>query len=339
MPDTGTLDKYFDEYADWEEVNNLANEIFKEGHLDLIDDLILLIMPIFNMTYYKHIRSLDDRFYAKEDLLQDAITECYRDMKLHWDKYILIDNYPKYFERIALNIMVNAVHGYHAHYNNTELNPDINYELTSSKESFEAVDVRMIRKSIPKEILNLTKRLASYRGKYAKILGLLVTEIYENDGANLEGLKSRFRVVGIYDEVFEMLYNHVLYLHKLSYNYMKSVMKGNYRMKLRIEDIIRRYESPTYEILANNYSDSIIPEIFAEFGPDIAKKFVRTFSGQKVVVPDYQQFCDDLLGGTVYALARGNKDNLYQIASDNKLPYRTLSRMFDKVEKYYGGKE
>ena len=167
---------------------------------------------------------------------------------------------------------------------------------------------------------------------------MIIDEIYENNNPEAKSLRSRLKVIGIYEDTYEVLSNHVIYLHKLAYNYQKSLLKGNTRMQLRIEDMIKRNESPTYEILSNNFGESIIPEIFAEFGPDVAKKFVRTFSGQEVKVPDYQQFCDDLLGGTVYSLARGDKQNLYQIALDNKLPYRVLARMFDKVAKFYGGK-
>lgn len=332
------LSPYLDSTVEYEKINELGNYIFKEGHLDYIDDLLLLVLPILHITYYKQIQRLDDRFYAKEDLLQDAIMEIYNDMRLHWDKYIFIDNYPKYFEAISRNVMVNAVHRHHSYYSNVEFNADLNYDLNSSKASFDSVEAKILNDSINSEIMVMTRFLASKRGKYAKVLDLLITEIYENNNLEAENLKSRFRVIGIHDREFKVLHNHVLYLHKLSYNYQKSIMKGNQRMKLRIDDMLKRYESPTYEILSNNYGDSIIPEIFAEFGPDIAKKFVRTFSGQEVVVPNYQDFCDDLLGGTVYTMARGNKDNLYEIAKDNKLPYRVLLRMFNKVEKFYGGK-
>lgn len=108
-------------------------------------------------------------------------------------------------------------------------------------------------------------------------------------------------------------------------------------MVLRMDDILKRYESPTYGILSENYSDSLIPELYAELGPDLAKRFVKVFSGRTVKVPDYRDFCDDLLGGIVYSIADGDKEKLYQVAADNDLSYRSLSRMFDKASKYING--
>lgn len=339
MSEVGSLPYYLDSYSDWGEVNRKCNYVFKEGHLDEIDDLIPLILPILNITYYKQVRWLDDRLYAKEDLIQDTIMTIYMDMKLRWDKYIDIDNYPRYFEKIARNVMIKNVHKLHSYYSIVELDPDLNYNMNSAKVSYESVEAHMIKSTISSEILNMTKRLASYRGKYAKILLLIVEEVYEKDNPETANLKSRLKVVGISEKTYELLYNHVLYLHKLAYNYQKSIMKGNHRMRLRIEDILRRYESPTYEILATNYSDSIIPEVYAEFGDEVTRKFVKTFSGKTIEVPDYQKFCDDLLGGTVYAIAKGDRNNLYQFAADNGMSFRTLARIFDKVAKFYGGKQ
>lgn len=335
MSSSNLLDEYLDSPIDWARINNLGNYIFKEGHLDSIDDMIVLILPIINVVYYKQIRWLDDRFYAKEDLLQDSIIEIYNDMKMHWDKYIEIDNYPKYFEKIARNVMINAVHKHHSYYSNVELNCDLNYNTNNSQVSYDLVETNMIRSNINSDILNMTRRLASFRGKYSKVLDLLITEIYDSDSPELDSLRSKLRVLGVTDSLYKMLYNHVLYLHKLSYNYQKCILKGNRRMELRIKDIISRYEDPTYEILVNSYSDSIIPEIYAEFGSDFTRKFVRTFSGQEVVVPEYQDFCDTLFGGTIYSIAKGDRSNLYRFASDNGFSFRTVARIFDKVAKFY----
>lgn len=339
MSGEGNLNSYLDSYSNWSELNALCGRVFKEGHLDEIDDLIPLIVPILNIAYYKYVRWLDDGFYAKEDLIQDTLIVIYKDMKLRWDKFIVVENYPRYFEQIARHIMVKNVHSLHSYYRSVELDPDLNYNMSSAKVSYENVEVRMIASSIEEEILNMTKRLARCRGRYSKILLLMVEDMYEKEESESSNLRSKLKVIGISDKTYELLRNHVKYLHKLAYNYQKSIMKGNHRMKLRIEDIIRRYESPTYEILATNYSDSIIPEVYAEFGADVTRKFVKTFSGKTIEVPDYQKFCDDLLGGTVYSIAKGDRNNLYQFAADNGMSFRTLARIYDKVEKFYGGKK
>lgn len=102
----------------------------------------------------------------------------------------------------------------------------------------------------------------------------------------------------------------------------------------RMNGIIDRFEDVTYKMLSVNYYDSIIPEIYAEFGAEFAKKFVRTFSGRTIQVPEYQNFCDDLLGGVILALAKGDRANLYQIAEEYDMPYKTLARIYNKAIKY-----
>lgn len=333
----GSLDPFLDSTVDWSKINTISFDIFKYGNFDKIDELLVLILPLINITYYKHARWLDDRNYAKEDLIQDAILEIYKDIKFRWDKYINIDNYPKYFETVARNVMINLVHAHHNYYKTAEFSPDLNYDLNSTQESFGFAEVRILKEEFDNNLLETTRRLANCRKKHSKILNKLITEIYINKNIDALNIKSKLRVLGIDRVQFDLLYEHVFYLHRLSYNYHMSIMKGNEKMRIRIEEVIRRYESPTYEVLARNYSDSIIPELFAELGPDLTKKVVRVFSGRTMKVPDYRDFCDDLLGGTIYSLAGGDKSNLYKIASDNNLPYRALSRIYDKVAKYKEG--
>ena len=335
----GTLDPHLNSQVNWSRINELGNLIFKEGKFEKIDEILVLILPLLNITYYKYVSWLDDRHYAKDDLIQDALLEIYTDIKFRWDKYIIVDNYPKYFETIAKNIMVNLVHAHHNYYKTTELDPETQYERVSYNDSYELTEAKLLKDALLKGILDTTRRLANCRKNQSKILNRIITEVYVEGNAEALNLKSKLRVLGIDRAQFDFLYDHVLYLHRFSYNYHKSLIRGRENMRLRLEEVIGRYESSTYEILATNYGDSIIPELFAEFGPDVTKRIVRIFSNRNLRVPDYRNFCDDLLGGTVYSLAGGDKSNLYKIAVDNNLSYRTLSRMYDKVAKFKEGKQ
>lgn len=336
----GSLEPYLDTYPDWVKINELGNSIFKQGNFELIDELTVELLPIINIVYYKSIKRLDDRYYAREDLIQDTLLEIYKDIKYRWDKYILVDNYPKYFESISRNVMVNLVHYHHKYYKEkSEFNPDINYGLIGQDNHFEIAEAEILKKEVSASILALTRKLATFRRKHAKILSKIIDEIYLNDNVQCLNLKSKLRVLGVDKEQFEFLREHVFYLHRFSYNYYRASIGGKSKMILRMDDVIKRYESPTYAVLAENYSDSLIPEIYAELGPDVAQRFIKIFSGRTLKVPDYRDFCDDLMGGTIYSMARGDKDNLYKIAADNNLSYKTLSRIFDRAKKQiYGGK-
>ena len=122
-------------------------------------------------------------------------------------------------------------------------------------------------------------------------------------------------MLGISNTLFSFYCEHVRYAYKLSYNYHYANLKGKEKMMKRISETIGRFEDVTYKMIAENYYDTILPEIYAEFGADGAKKFVKTFSNRTIQVPDYKNFCDTLLGGIVLALVDGDRSNLYNKAS------------------------
>lgn len=334
MNDTPTYDSYLFTTCNPEEITRLSKVVFVEGHLEKLDDLLLAILPLANVVYYKSIRKLDDREYAKEDLISDAILTLYQDMSLRWDKYIHIESYYSYYCRILSNTMINLVHGYHNYYYSSE---ELDYEIKriddNEPTAYEYAEFYMMRRAVKKNIIDTARRILKCRYVNTNLLLNILKCIYE-DKSGLDSLKTRVRVLGISNELFSFYCDHVTYVYRLSYNYQYAMIGGKHKMVSRISDVIDRYEDITYKMLSANYYDSIVPEIYAEFGPDIAKKFIRTFSGRTVTVPVYKDFCDNLLGGVVLNLAKGDRSNLYRIAEEYNIPYKTLSRIYNKAIKY-----
>lgn len=318
------------------EIIELSKVVFIEGHLDKIDDLIVAILPLANLIYYKYIRSLDDREYAKEDLISDAVLRLYQDMTLRWDKYIHVESYYDYYSTVLRNGMIGLVHGYHNYYSVDELDPDnIKIDDTSStyQEDYNTVELRMVRASIKKNAIELSERILKCRRVNTNLL-LNIFRIKYVEKSDLNSLRSRVRVLGISTTLFNFYCEHVDYVYRLAYNYQFATLGGRDTMINRISSIVDRFEDVTYRMLSTTYYDSIIPEIYAEFGADITKRFVRTFSNRTVQVPDYNNFCDDLLGGVILTLANGDKSNLYRVAEEYQIPYKSLARIYNKAIKY-----
>ena len=317
-----------------DEIIRLSNIVFTEGHLEKIDDLIVAILPLANIIYYKYIRCLDDREYAKEDLISDAILRLYQDMTLRWDKYIRVESYYDYFSTILKNGMIGLVHSYHNYYSVDELDVEnFNIDEVSTCEEYDKVEMKLVKESIKNNVLDTARKILSCRAVNTKLL-LNILDIKYVDKSDLDSLRTRVRVLGISTTLFNFYCEHVDYVYKLSYNYQYAKLGGRDKMVQRISNIIDRFEDVTYKMLSTKYYDSIIPEIYAEFGADVAKKFVKTFSGRTVHVPEYRDFCDDLLGGVVLTLADGDRSNLYRVAEEYQIPYKTLSRIYNKASKY-----
>lgn len=316
-----------------EEIVNLSNIVFVEGHLDRLDDLLVAILPLANIIYYRYIKYLDDREYAKEDLISDAVLRLYQDMSLRWDKYIHIESYYEYFSQVLRNGMIGLVHGYHNFY----ITDDLDLESTACDEvidnTYEEVETRMLRASVKKSILETAERILKCRAVNTNLL-LNIFRAKYIEKSDLDSLRSRVRVLSISTALFNFYCEHVDYVYKLSFNYQYAILGGRSNMISRISNTIDRFEDVTYRTLSTNYYDSIIPEIYAEFGADVAKKFVRTFSGRTVQVPDYKDFCDDLLGGIVLTLADGDRSNLYRVAEERDIPYKVLARIYNKAIKF-----
>lgn len=319
--------------CDPDEIVSLSKIVFVEGHLEKIDDLLVAILPLANIIYYKHIKYLDDGEYSKEDLISDAILRLYQDISLRWDKYIYIDNYYDYFSTLLRNGMINLVHSYHNYYIQDELDPESTAFSESDSTAYSRVEVKILEESIHKNILDTARRILRARRVNTNLL-LKILDCKYLDKSGLDSLKSRVKVIGISNNLFNFYCEHVDYVYKLAYNYQYALLGGRQSMISRISSTIDRFEDITYKILSTNYYDSIIPEIYAEFGSDVANKFVRTFSGRSVQVPVYRDFCDDLLGGAVLALANGDKSNLYRIADEYNISYKTLARIYNKASKF-----
>lgn len=319
--------------CDYEKINELSKVVFVEGHLEKLDDLMLVLLPLVNAIYYKCIRSLDDREYAKEDLISDAALSLYQDMYLRWDKYIHIEAYYAYYSRVISNTMIGLVHKYHNFYSIE----DVDLELVSLEEpnatTYDLIESRLLRESLQKDILDTAAHIIQCRPVNTNLLLRIFNCIYV-EKSGLESLKSRVRVLGISNTLFSFYCEHVRYAYKLSYNYHYANLKGKEKMMKRISETIGRFEDVTYKMIAENYYDTILPEIYAEFGADGAKKFVKTFSNRTIQVPDYKNFCDTLLGGIVLALVDGDRSNLYTVAEEYGIPYKTLSRIYNKASKY-----
>lgn len=320
------------------EITRMSKVVFVEGHLDRLDDLLLTILPLVNLVYYKSIRCLDDREYAKEDLISDAIVSLYHDMSLRWDKYIHIESYYSYYSQILKNTMIELVHKYHNYYSYEEADLESERFDEASQDDYEDVEFDILKESINHSIHDTSVRILKCRKVNTNLLLNIFNCTYvEKEG--LDNLRSRVRVLGISNNLFTFYCDHVNYVYRLANNYQYAVLGGNQKMMSRISNTIDRFEDITYSMLSMEYYDSIIPEIYAEFGADVAKKFVKTFSGRTVQVPKYRDFCDNLLGGVVMTLSEGDKSNLYRVAEEYNIPYRTLSRIYNKATKYNTSQE
>jgi len=327
-----SYDIYLRKTCDPEEITRLSNIVFVEGHLDRLDDLLISILPLANIIYYRYIKYLDDREYAKEDLISDAILRLYQDMYLRWDKYIHIEYYYDYFSRVLRNGMVSMVHGYHNYYMMDDIDPENVIYDGIVDNTYDEIESSLLKASINKSIIATAERILKCRRVNTNLLlNILKLKYVEKSG--LDNLRSRVKVLGISGTLFNFYCEHVEYVYRLSYNYQYAILGGKDKMSSRISSVIDRFEDTTYRTLSINYYDSIIPEIYAEFGAEFAKKFVKTFSGRTVEVPNYRNFCDDLLGGVVVSLAGGDKSNLYRVAEEHNIPYKTLSRIYNKATK------
>lgn len=315
------------------EITRLSNVIFKEGNLDKIDDLIIALLPLCNIIYYRFIRKLDDREYAKEDLISDAIIKLYQDMKLRWDKYIHIQAYYEYYSTVLRHGMLDLVHGYHSFYVLDDVDPESIRINETTDDDYDRVELSILKESLSMEIINVATRILKCRSVNTNLLVSILNTKYV-DKKDLNVLKSRVRVLGVSNTLFDFYCEHVDYVYKIAYNYQYAILGGKEKMVSRISDKINRFEDITYSMLSAEYYDSIIPEIYAEFGSEVAKKFVKTFSNRTVKVPNYRDFCDTLLGGVVLSLSDGDRDNLYKIAEEYNVSYRSLARIYDKALQY-----
>lgn len=319
--------------CDPEEITRLSKIVFVEGHLDRLDDLLLSILPLANVVYYRSIRAYDDREYAKEDLISEAILSIYKDMSLRWDKYIHIDSYYTYYSKVLYNSMISLVHNYHNYYTSKEVDFE-NLPLEDPDVSaYDAIELKMLRDSIRHNVNELSIHILKCRPVNTNLL-INIYKCKYVDSEGLDSLRNRVRVFGISISLFNFYCEHVDYVYRLAYNYQYAMIGGKDKMISRISDMIGRFEDVTYKMLSTSYYDSIIPEIYAEFGSDVAKKFVKTFSGRTVKVPNYKDFCDTLLGGVVLALSEGDKSNLYKISEEYGIPYKVLSRIYKKALEY-----
>lgn len=316
-----------------EEITRLSKVVFVEGHLEKLDDLILAILPLANIIYYKNIRLFDDREYAKEDLISDAILSLYQDMSLRWDKYIRIDSYYSYYSIILKNCMIGLVHGYHNYYNSEYIDLEATKVDETIYTAYESVEYELLKSSVEKNIVDMSIRILKCRPVSTNLLITIFRCLYV-EKSGIESLRSRVRVLGINKNLFNLYCEHVIYVYRIAYNYQYAILGGKQKMIDRLTSTIDRFEDVTYKMLATEYYDSIIPEIYAEFGSDVARKFVKTFSGRTVQVPEYKGFCDNLLGGIVLTLSEGEKSNLYRVADEYNIPYKVLARIYNKAIKF-----
>ena len=227
--------------CDPEEITRLSKLVFVEGNLDKIDELIVAILPLANIVYYKHIRHLDDREYAKEDLISDAILRLYQDMTLRWDKYIHVESYYEYFSSILRNGMIGLVHSYHSYYSIDDVDPDIARSKDEIVDAYDAVELRMMRESVINNIIDTSKLILSCRVKNTNLL-LSILKYKYVEKIELNSLRSRVRVLGIPTNLFDFYCEHVDYVYRLSYNYHYAQIGGKKKMLSGINSVIDRFE-------------------------------------------------------------------------------------------------
>lgn len=319
--------------CDPDEITRLSKIVFVEGHLDRIDDLIVSILPLCNIIYYRYIKQLDDGEYAKQDLISDAVLRLYQDMSYRWDKYIHVESYYEYYSTVLRHGMIALVHGYHNFYSTDDLDPDVIRADDMSDDQYDHVELVIMKESINGQIIETAQRILKCRRVNTNLL-LNILKLKYVENTSLDNLRSRVRVLGIPNTLFNFYCEHVDYVYRIAYNYQYAILGGKKKMIDRISGSIDRFEDVTYKMLSENYYDSIIPELYAEFGADVAKRFVKTFSNRTIQVPSYRDFCDNLLGGVVLSLSGGDKSNLYRLAEEYRLPYRSLARIYNKAIEY-----
>lgn len=329
---TRNLQEYLVKEASYERVNELGRIVFNEGDHSRMDELVREILPLINMAYHKHIKSLDDRGYSYDDLIQDSVCALYRDITLRWDKLVGIYDYFSYFKTMCKNVMLSVVHNYHNYYSHNELDPEMLLARTTHLD-YNEVDLKITKQQVEDGIIEMMRKLVKCRVKYQKAFDYIITYKYVKK-EDPEAIKNSLRVLGINKNLMVFMFDHLTYLNRLAYNYQRVVLTGDMEQQVKFEDIFSRFEDPTYKILATNYFETILPEFFAEFGAEATKKFVKLFGGRTINVPDYQNFMDDLMGGILIKLTGGDKERLYALAQSQGLKYSQLVRIMNRVEKF-----
>lgn len=331
MDDSKKYSDYLSAPVQLEKLTEVCNSIFKFGEFQRLPELTPLIMPIVNIVYYQSIRSLDDQSFAYDDLLQDVLLEIFSDMKLRWDKYIHIDNYYEYIKRTAYKIMVSAVHSYHNYYSVVELSPEECEPLVSKDTLQEYVEMRLILSTFEGQVLERTHDLLKHRLGRKKLVRDIFNAIYIlKDPDQLAKVHRMHHAMGVSHDLVKFYETRVRYVYSLvSQVCLESLKKGGSTMD-EFHKIISRIESSDYETLSLLYGDSVLPEIYAEFGQDVLLRFVKLFGGMTLTIPDSRSVGDTILGGTVYNLAEGERDNLPRVSELYGMPLRVLQRIFDK---------
>ena len=323
----------------YEKIKSLSLEIFKQGHLDKIDDLIVELIPLCHIVYYKYVAQYDEGYFAREDLISDCLAALYQDMKYRWDKYIHVTDYLKYYQVFMKNIAFSLNSSYHNFYlTKTELETDdklYDVSTTNTTKELNRIEFEISKEHIKENIHKLSIRLLTCRSKHYNLLIKIYNKIYiDKRECDLKDMTRTLFLIGVSKDLFNFYIEHVRYIHNFVRGYYYSLLGGNEKMLRRGEDIINRFEDVTYKMLSDEYYDSFIPELYAEFGSDITRRFVRIFSNKVVRVPHYKDFCDTLMGNFLLSLTDGNIDNVYRVAEEYKLPAKSLLRIFRKAVKF-----
>lgn len=314
---------------EYDRFNELCSSAFKYGEFDKIDEIIMLSMPIVNIVYYQSVQRYDDDYSAKSDLIQDALTILYRDMKLQWDKYIHVDNYYDYIKTTARNAMLTRLSRYHHYGTVVEFDPDLHGAEYTPLENLET---KMVEQVLEETILELTGELLSHRMKRQNVLSTIFSSIYvDKDPQEIVSSKLRkYSVHGIGSRLLTFYKSRVEYLYQISASYHRDQLKGDTKSVKTYEQLISRIRSDEYEVLSVLYGDTPIPEIYAELGTDNMLKLIQIVGGATVKFPEPRELSDTLLGSIVYQLADGRVENLESVANIYNLPYSTIKRIFNK---------
>jgi len=330
-----SIDDKLSSPVQYERLHEVCVDVFKYGNFDRIDtELLELIMPIVNIVYYQSISQYDDRFYAREDLIQDTLLSIYSDMTLRWDKYIHIDNYYEYIKRIAYKSMINTVHVYHNNHMTCEYDPDSIY-AKSTKSGIESyVESKIAVDTLKDDIYKVAIDLLSHRiGKSSRMMREMMYARYSLMDEKEVDKVSRLHSLRFSNKERKFYLSRVDYLYSVAKNYTLlhwGVDEGLTMNSKNIDSIVNRIRTGDYETLSLLYGDTIIPDIYAEFGEDILMRFIKLFGGTTITIPDSRSIGDTILGSTVYTLADGDRENLYTVSETYGLPYRTILRIFDK---------
>ena len=323
------LDQYLRTPLNYDQIEELSIKVFQESRDDLVEDLILSLYPLINIVYYESAWAYDEEESFKDDLIQDCSLVLFQEFTTRQEKFKDVKIYYSYYKSIIRNTMLKYIHRYQANFKETEIELD-KISCIDSKYSYSAVEAKINQGIILKDMVDIVRRICCKRVKHANLIDYYIDYRYVCGNKDMKTLKKRLQVSGVpYSDILNII-EFVDHINKFAKDFCYVHYRMEQREMDRLDQVMNRFEDSTYEVLAYKYGDSILPEFYAAFGPEVTKKFVSVFSGRTIEVPAYRDFTDDLLGGSLLSLV-DCEEQLEELAENSELSLGTLKRIYDKA--------